>query len=193
MDPRSPVESSPELTEAEQEQQLARLHAELEEYQDLIDAFPGIYEAKFSHQLRDVAQDIRNLMEERHRLQKQISHCLLADGESFLPAALAKPDLPQSSSVRSLGGWQFVRLRSWQSGLVAGAGALALAVFAVLLLRGMNQSSSGPDGASPQSPAAPPPVKSQPPMRHPAIPSCSCAPPVTCGLNCAPRTTALCL
>lgn len=170
MDPRSPDDSGQELTEAEQEQQLARLHAELEEYQDLIDAFPGIYEAKFRHQLRDVAQDIRNLMEERHRLQQQINHCLLADGESSLPAALAKPDLPQSSSHHSLGGWQFWRLWSWRRRLIAGAGALVLVVFAGLLLRGMNQPSPGKDAATPRPPAATPPSPTRLPQAPPGDP-----------------------
>jgi hypothetical protein len=170
MDTRSPDESGAELNEADQEQQLARLHAELEEYQHLIDAFPGIYEAKFSHQLRDVAQDIRNLMEERHRLQQQINHCLLADGESSLPAALVKSDHPESSSVWSLVGWQFWRLWTRKRRLVAGARALALAVFAGLLLRGVNQPSPRQDATSPQTPAAPPPVKSQPPQAPPDDP-----------------------
>jgi hypothetical protein len=172
MDPRSPGESGPELTEADQEQQLARLHAELGKYQDLIDAFPGIYEAKFSHQLRDVAQDIRNLMEERHRLQQQINHCLRAERESSLPAPLAQPDHPESSSLWSLGGWQFWRFWSWKRRLIAGAGALVLAVFAGLLLRTMHGQHSGQVAATPEPPPVPTPVESPPapkPSGHPQM------------------------
>lgn len=75
------------------EQELTHVKAELEEYQGLIEELPSIYEGKFRHQLRGVAQDIRRLLEERQALQQQIDHALQGDEPSAaLPAAEPSPD-----------------------------------------------------------------------------------------------------
>jgi hypothetical protein len=57
-------------------QELDRVKAELGEYQELIEQLPSIYEGKFQHQLRDVAQDIRRLLDERQDLQQRIDRAL---------------------------------------------------------------------------------------------------------------------
>ncbi len=83
------------------EQELQRVKAELEEYQGLIEELPSIYEGKFHHQLRDVAQDIRRLLDERQALQRQIDHALEGGPEAMaLPEATTamaeerRPDTP---------------------------------------------------------------------------------------------------
>jgi len=153
---------APDSEAAEQEQQLAHLRAELEEYQDLIEELPGIYEAKCRHQLRDVAQDIHNLMEERHRLQKQINRCLQADQESPHAAALAGTQHRETFTAPSHSAWRLRRLSSWQWALAAGVGALVLAVFAGLLLRARTPKPPGRVAATPDPPAAPVPAESRP-------------------------------
>ncbi len=62
----------------DQEQELAQVRAELEDYQRLIEDLPAIYEGKFSHKLREVARDIRRLLQERDLLQEQIDQALAA-------------------------------------------------------------------------------------------------------------------
>lgn len=153
---------APDSEAAEQEQQLAHLRAELEEYQDLIEELPGIYEAKCRHQLRDVAQDIHNLMEERHRLQKQINRCLQADQESPHAAALAGTQPRETFTAPSHSAWRLRRLSSWQWALAAGVGAIVLAVFAGLLLRARTPKPPGRVAATPDPPAAPVPAESRP-------------------------------
>ncbi|MGB5135646.1 MAG: RodZ domain-containing protein [Prochlorococcaceae cyanobacterium] len=74
----SPGPPAEELSVDELEQELTRVKAELEEYQGLIEELPTIYEGKFRHQLHDVAQDIRRLLDEQQALQEQISHALTA-------------------------------------------------------------------------------------------------------------------
>ncbi|MEB3353523.1 MAG: RodZ domain-containing protein [Cyanobacteriota bacterium] len=66
------------------ERDLARLRAELADYQGLIDELPQIYEEKFRGQVQDLVQDIRHLMDERQVLQEQLRH------------ALAPPPAPRS-------------------------------------------------------------------------------------------------
>ncbi len=108
----------PDVEELELE--LARLRAELEEYQGLIDELPEIYEAKFTHQLRDVAQDIRRLMDDRQALQEQINRSLEAARAAPLLAAAPEP-LPSSPA------------RPWMPpAAVAAATALAVAGVAAL-------------------------------------------------------------
>lgn len=70
------------------QQELARLRAELDEYQRLIEELPEIYAAKFRQRVEQVALEIRRLMEERDALQEQIQRALVgADPPSVLPAA----------------------------------------------------------------------------------------------------------
>jgi hypothetical protein len=106
------------------ERELAAACAELEEYQHLIDELPTIYQAKFSSQLRAIAQEIRSLTGERHRLQDQIHHCLR--GEVALP--------PQPARGEFMPSWWAPTQRwisrppPWQLALAAGASAFAVAV-----------------------------------------------------------------
>ncbi len=119
------------------EVELAAASAQLEEYQRLIDEMPGIYEVKFGSQLRDLAQDIRLLMQERHDLQQQLQHCL----EGQAPSA----DLVMSSQPRS--SWplstlapgaqrRLVNLKAWQLALAAAASTLTLPFLIDLATRG---------------------------------------------------------
>ena len=121
----------------ELELELSRLRAELEEYQGLIDELPEIYEAKFTHQLRDVAQDIRRLMDERQALQEQINRSLEAAPAAPLLAAAPEP-LPSPprpwvppAVVAAARRW-LRRLPRRRLGLAAAGTAFALGVVAVV-------------------------------------------------------------
>jgi len=121
----------------ELELELARLRAELEEYQGLIDELPEIYEAKFTHQLRDVAQDIRRLMDERQALQEQINRCLEAAPAMPLLAAapepLPAPPRPWAPPVALAAAQRWLRrLPRRRLGLAAAGTALALAGIAAV-------------------------------------------------------------
>jgi hypothetical protein len=85
------------------EQELTRVKAELEEFQSLIEELPSIYEGKFQHQLRDVAQDIRRLLDERQALQQQIDRSLQGGQDpEALPAPVAEsPATPDDELPRS--------------------------------------------------------------------------------------------
>jgi hypothetical protein len=116
-------ESHPALVEAGKVAELARLQAELKEYQDLIEEFSGIYESKFNHRLSDVAQDIRALVVERRRLQHQIN--------SFLPEGTRSSSLPSTATTSSFS--PIANLRCWLNALTRGQMALAAAAVAVVL------------------------------------------------------------
>jgi len=126
------AESNSHPAQADQENELARLRAELEEYQDLIDELPAIYETKFSHQLRDVAQDIRTLMDERQRLVQQINHRL--QGGMDAPQADTV-----SASVRAGSRRWFTRPHAWPWAFAAGTAALLLSLPLALVLRSQNR------------------------------------------------------
>jgi hypothetical protein len=152
----------------ELELELARLRAELEEYQGLIDELPEIYEAKFTHQLRDVAQDIRRLMDERQALQQQINRSLEAARAAPLLAAAPEP-LPSPArpwvppaAVAAARRW-LRRLPLRRLGLVAAATAMALAGVAAL------QSQPPPPATRVAAPAPiPPPAEPLPAASQPA-------------------------
>jgi hypothetical protein len=135
------------------EDELAAASGQLEDYQALIDELPGIYEVKFHAQLRDVAQDIRRLMQERHSLQVQIQHCL--DGQA--------PGPPRAASSTS-------RPLRWRLALAAGAGVLALAVpfgLVASATRGRRSAPVTPAASSQQArqqPAAAPDPQPRPPQ-----------------------------
>lgn len=76
------------------EQQLAQAQAELEEYQRLLNELPGIYEGKFRQKVRTVAQEIRQLLDERKALQEQVAHAL---AQPSVPEALPPASPPPSS------------------------------------------------------------------------------------------------
>lgn len=114
------------------EQDLNRVRAELDEYQELIEELPSIYEGKFRHQLQTVAQDIRRLLDEQQALQEQIHHALAPSGPQpeALPASPATPiGLPRQA----------------QDPLETAQGGLAL----VARIRRGLQRSGGPDSSSP--------------------------------------------
>jgi chromosome segregation ATPase len=58
------------------ESQVAEAQAELEEYQRLLNELPEIYEEKFRQKLHSVAQEIRQLLNERKALQQQLGQAL---------------------------------------------------------------------------------------------------------------------
>jgi hypothetical protein len=111
--------------------QLARLQSELDEYQQLIEELPGIYEVKFNNQLRSVAQDIRNLMEQRQVLQRQIRHCFQSDEDRSLPSAAGSATLSPLAQARL---W-LMPLLPWRFAAAIGAGTLAVSLAAGLWLR----------------------------------------------------------
>lgn len=116
--------------------ELTAARSQLEDYQQLIDEIPGIYEAKFAQQVHVVAQDIHRLNEERQHLQRQILHGLQeqADPSALPPPAAAwaaSRSFPELAAMRR---W----LQSRPRGLLAlalFAAALGLAVPAGLVLR----------------------------------------------------------
>jgi hypothetical protein len=161
VDPPGAAPPDPGSDPAGQEQELVQLRAELEEYQNLIDELPAIYEAKFSHQLRDVAQDIRALLDERQALQDQINRCV--EGAAALPLLEAPADTPPARWVQP-GRW----LRRLPRGrlALAGGGGCVLAVLllaGVLLRRGPNRPLPPPEPRPSQVVAPPPRPAPQPP------------------------------
>ena len=85
----------------ELEQQVAKAQAELEEYQRLLNDLPGIYEDKFRQAVRSLAQNVRNLLDERNALQAQVSRALvLAQERQALPPA-QEAELAQPAEARS--------------------------------------------------------------------------------------------
>jgi len=87
-------------------QELARLRAELDEYQRLIEELPEIYAAKFRQRVEQVALEIRRLMEERDLLQEQIQRALVGADPTSLPAVATEPSLscptPQAVAIAPL-------------------------------------------------------------------------------------------
>jgi hypothetical protein len=118
------------------EQELATATAQLEEYQRLIDEMPGIYEVKFGSQLRDVAQDIRLLMQERHDLQRQLQHCLegQAPSSDVVMSSQPRPSWPLSKLAAGAQR-RLVNLKAWQLALAAAASTLVLALLIHLATR----------------------------------------------------------
>ena len=80
--------------------QVAQAQAELEEYQRLLNELPGIYEGKFRQKLRSVAQEIRQLLDERKALQQQVGQALAETRQPKLlsasGAASEFPDHPKT-------------------------------------------------------------------------------------------------
>ena len=82
------------------EAQVAEAQAELEEYQRLLNELPEIYEGKFRQKLRSVAQEIRQLLDERKALQQQLGQVLAETRQPKLlsasGAASEFPDHPKT-------------------------------------------------------------------------------------------------
>jgi hypothetical protein len=92
------------------ERQVAEAQAELEKYQGLLNELPGIYEDKFRQKVRNLAEDLRHLLDERKALQEQVSRALVQSRapEALLPSAAVAPAPPLNS-------WSDVRLPRFQS------------------------------------------------------------------------------
>lgn len=73
-------------------------HAELKEYQRILNDLPAIYEEKFRQNLRSVAQDLRQLLDERKSLQVLVSNALVQARDS--PQLLVS-DKGSSAETRS--------------------------------------------------------------------------------------------
>ena len=91
------------------ERQLAEAQAELEKYQGLLNELPGIYEDEFRQKVRNLAEDLRHLLDERKALQEQVSRALVQSRapEALLPSAAVAPAPPLNS-------WSDVRLPRFQ-------------------------------------------------------------------------------
>jgi hypothetical protein len=125
--------SSSSVDLAALEYELAAARSQLEDYQNLIDELPAIYEAKFGHRLREVAKEINQMILERNRLQQQINASLLTGGESSLLAVEERRSQPRYG----IPGW-LRRQPRWKLALAAAAGAGALLLPGGLLLRGLH-------------------------------------------------------
>ena len=134
----------------DQEQELAQVRAELEDYQRLIEDLPAIYEGKFSHKLREVAQDIRRLLQERDLLQEQIDQALAAALDP--PPLVAASPAPAQDPVAP-GHLPQPPLRLVAISL---ATAIGVAVLVGLALRGVVQPRPAPvEDVRPQGSAKP--------------------------------------
>ena len=139
------------------EKDLAAACNELEEYQRLIDELPQIYEAKFGSQVHALAQEIRHLTEERHRLQLQIQHCIQA--EAVLPPPSASP-----AEFRPGFRQRFRRSAPWSLPIAIAAASLAMAVALGLAWRALqgrpttSRPPALPPQAQPARPATPRPA-----------------------------------
>lgn len=104
------------LSIAELEQQVAQAQAQLEEHQRILNDLPAIYEGKFRQKLHTVAQDIRQLLDERKALRDLVAKALVQARDSpLLPAsdkvntdASAKKFFPQKK-------WTDLRLPRFQA------------------------------------------------------------------------------
>ncbi len=169
----SPGPPGEEPSVDELEQELARVKAELEEYQGLIEELPTIYEGTFRHQLRDVARDVRRLLDEQQALQDRVQHALAAGGRpealSAASASLQPPEAPSTpapSSGRGLdlfaalrGSWTAVASESSAPSrprLVLTAALTTLLVAALVAAVGLWRRSRVPELVTPAVPPAAP-------------------------------------
>lgn len=83
----SSASASSDLDLQDLEVELQDAREELAHFQAILQELPSIYENKFRQQLHSAAQNIRELLDERKRLQEQVSR------------ALAKPSDPQQLAV----------------------------------------------------------------------------------------------
>lgn len=140
---QEPDGQQPSLEEMEAE--LARLRAELDHYQHLIEQTPSIYEEKYRHRVREVALDIRRLLDEEQELKQQVAQALAGGrAQADLPPAASPPmssepfePAPDPSAERTL--LQRLPRQPWLLFVaVAVAVALATAILGTLL-RGARQ------------------------------------------------------
>lgn len=152
--------SGPEAIEG-LERQVAEAQAELEQYQGLLNELPGIYEDKFRHKVRTVAQDLRHLLDERKALQAQVSLALAqAQERQALPPVLEVESRPEVSLPRFRTpstaaepvlapriAWPSLRFpiprgRLWALSLAGGFGIALLLIFGLQFLANRRTASS---------------------------------------------------
>lgn len=143
------------------EAQVAEAQAELEEYQRLLNELPEIYEGKFRQKLRSVAQDIRQLLDERRALQQQVGHALAeTTQQKQLPASAAVSEVldnPKSQIRTKLQIPSFKRLPKRRLVGLSAAAALVLVGSALVIPSLFGSRELVPrGGASIRSPQAPP-------------------------------------
>ena len=105
----------------ELEQQVAKAQAELEEYQRLLNDLPGIYEDKFRQAVRSLAQNVRNVLDERNALQAQVSRALvLAQERQALH--LRRTPIPASSTQQQTR-WHLLKVAQKPPASIPAAGS----------------------------------------------------------------------
>jgi hypothetical protein len=155
---QEPEGQQPSLDELEAE--LTRLRSELDHYQELIEQAPAIYEEKFRHRVREVALDIRRLLDEEQDLQQQVAQALAGvPAPAGLPEAPAPP-MAAASPEPAADRPRLPRLPRQRWLLFVGVAAAVALVTAILgtLLRGARQPAAPVAGpvaprAEPASPA----------------------------------------
>ena len=143
------------------EAQVAEAHAELEEYQRLLNELPEIYEGKFRQKLRSVAQEIRQLLDERKALQQQLGHALAeTTQQKQLPvsgSAFEIPDQPKAQIWTKLPIPRFKRLPNLRLlGFSASAALLLIGAALVIPSLFSSRELAPRGGASIRSPQSPP-------------------------------------
>ena len=134
------------------EAQVAEAQAELEEYQRLLNELPEIYEGKFRQKLRSVAQEIRQLLDERKALQQQVGHALAETKQpKLLPssgAASEFPDHPKAKTWTKLQIPRFKRLPKLRLMGLSAAAALGLVGAALVIASLFSSRSLAPRGGA---------------------------------------------
>jgi hypothetical protein len=143
------------------EDQVAEAQAELEEYQRLLNELPEIYEGKFRQKLRSVAQEVRQLLDERKALQQQVGHALAeSTQQKQLPASTAASEVPDNPKPQIWAKLQIPRFKHLPKlRLIGLSAAAALGIVGAALVIPSLFSSRLPApraGASIRSPQVPP-------------------------------------
>jgi len=94
----------------ELEQQVAQAQSELEEYQHMLNDLPAIYEGKFRQKVHTVAQNIRQLLDERRALRDLVAKALVQARENPLLPAVKEENTTASVSVASQKKWSDLHL-----------------------------------------------------------------------------------
>ena len=100
---------------AELEQQVAQAQAELEEYQRILNDLPAIYEGKFRQKLHTVAQDIRQLLDERKALRDLVAKALVQARDNPLLPVSDEVGTDASVSIALQKKWADLRLPRFQA------------------------------------------------------------------------------
>jgi len=157
-------EQGPRLDDLEA--QVAEAQAELEEYQRLLNELPEIYEGKFRQKLRSVAEEIRQLLDERKALQQQVGRALAETKQpQLLPASAAASEVPGHSKPQI---WtklpipRFERLPKLRLIGLSAAAALVLVGAALVIPSLFSSRSPAPRGGSSIRASQAPPVPNAP-------------------------------